>query len=319
MTATATPNEPKLRPVEMHLLRPNEPGTARVVSNEICTASKKSAGYVRHVEVDVTGTPLVGRCAPGQSLGIIPPGEDERGRPHRVRLYSLATPTAGSDGEGAVYGITVKRTIDEHWENHTLFLGVASNYLCDLQEGDEVTVTGPAGKRFVLPEDVNAHEYLFFATGTGIAPYRGMLLELLARGCERAITLIMGAPYRTDLIYDDFFREMAQTHEQFTYLPAISRERHADAGGPYVQDVLVQERDRLMPQLESDQNLIYVCGIAGMELGIFRALARTLDGASLEQYLRIDPEARSSIDAWDRRVIHKGVDPTRRVMLEVYA
>ena len=46
-----------------------------------------------------------------------------------------------------------RRTIDEHWETHRLFLGVASNYLCDLKEGDKVTVTGPNGKRFVLPAD----------------------------------------------------------------------------------------------------------------------------------------------------------------------
>ena len=87
----------------------------------------------------------------------------------------------------------------------------------------------------------------------------------------------------------------------------------------YVQDLFDHERERLAPQLASERNLIYVCGIAGMELGIFQRLARTLEGDTLEQYLRIEPEAMNAIDSWDRRMIHKQVAPTRRVMLEVYA
>ena len=101
-----------------------------------------------------------------------------------VRLYSLASPTRGEIDEGGVrrphlVSTTVKRTIDEHHDTHKLFLGVASNYLCDLHVGDEVKLTGPAGKRFLIPSRPGEHDYLFFATGTGIAPFRGMLIDLL--------------------------------------------------------------------------------------------------------------------------------------------
>lgn len=319
MTAPKVIGEPVLNEVKMHLLRPTEPGIGVIVRNERCTASKKSAGYVRHIEVDVSRTPLVGQCWPGQSIGVIPDGVDEHGKLHKVRLYSLASPLAGSDGQGRIYAITVKRTIDENWESHGLFLGVASNYLCDRKPGDEIRITGPAGKRFVLPADVNAHDYLFIATGTGIAPYRGMLLDLVNAGCTSRITLIMGSPYSTDLIYHDFFLGLAEQHRNFTYLTAISREKIDGHQGIYVQDRLRINRDQLLPQLVSERNLIYICGLAGMELGIFQQLAFILQGDALDQYLHVDPAALSDIRRWDRRMIHKEVRPTRRIMMEVYA
>ncbi len=319
MTQAPPVNDPTLQEVDMHLIRPNEPGTGVIVSNEICTASRKAAGYVRHIEIDVSGTPLEGKCRPGQSIGIVPPGVDEKGRPHKVRLYSLASPSGGSDGSGKIYAVTVKRTIDEHWETNKLFLGVASNHLCDCQSGDEVLVTGPAGKRFVLPADPGAHDYVFFATGTGIAPYRGMVEEILATESQSRIALVMGAPYGTDLLYHDYFTEAQERDKRFTYLTAISREERDGHGRMYVQDALHAHRETLGPMLQNERTLLYICGIAGMELGIFQKLATQLSHSALSQYLDVEEEAMASIESWDRRMIHRQVKPTKRVMLEVYA
>ncbi|MEL7473745.1 MAG: hypothetical protein AAGK04_10550, partial [Planctomycetota bacterium] len=63
---------PELPEVSMNLLTPREPGVGVVVRNEICTA-RKAAGFVRHVEIDVSGTPLAGAFRSGQSFGVIPP------------------------------------------------------------------------------------------------------------------------------------------------------------------------------------------------------------------------------------------------------
>jgi len=94
----------------------------------------------------------------------------------------------------------------------------------------------------------------------------------------------------------------------------------------YVQDRLRAERERLDSMLRSSRTLVYICGVAGMELGIFEQLARQLDGASLEQYLGVDPEALALLRmgpegkaVWQRSMIHKQVRPTRRMFLEVYA
>lgn len=310
---------PTLAPVQQHLVSPAAPVVAKVVSSRICTAARKAAGFVRHVEIDVSGTPLEGAWRAGQSFGVVPPGTDDKGRPHKLRLYSIASATKGETGDATVLATTVKRTIDEDWDSHKLFLGVCSNYLCDLQEGDELLVTGPVGKRFVLPEDPHAHDYVFFATGTGIAPFRGMLGDLESSNYHGHASLVMGTPYRTDLLYDPELRTMEAQNDWFRYRTAISRETTENQHRPmYVQDRLEADAKELIEVLSTDRALIYVCGIAGMELGILRSLWTMLPPTVRTQYLNISPDVPADPAQWDRKMIPRLIKPTKRVMLEVY-
>jgi ferredoxin--NADP+ reductase len=310
---------PELVPAKMHLASPAAPVTGKVVRNERCTASKKAAGFVRHIEFDVSGTPLAGSFVSGQSFGVLPPGVDANGKAHKLRLYSLASPTIGEDGKGCVVATTVKRLIDEHWESSKLYLGVASNYLCDLKAGDTVQLTGPSGKRFVLPQRPAEHDYVFFATGTGVAPFRGMVLDLLRTAPTAKIALVMGSPYASDLVYHDQMTDLASKHSNFQYITAISREKQAD-GKPamYVHERLTHSRERLEPLLASERGLIYICGIAGMELGVLQQLAGVLPASDRERYVEGDAETMANPKAWTRQMLHKQVKPTRRVFMEVY-
>ena len=309
---------PALHDVKMHLHTPAEPADAVCVINERCT-QKKAAHFVRHIAFDVSGSQLEGNFVAGQSFGVLPPGLDTHGKPHKLRLYSIASPTRGEDGQGKIVATTVKRTIDEHHDTGRVFLGVASNYLCDLKPGDKVRLTGPSGKRFVLPVSPHDHSYLFFATGTGIAPFRGMLLDLFAAGVRSPIVLVMGATYASDLLYHQDLLNFARERPNFTYITAISRERQADGHGPlYVQDRLGTNRDALLPILQDPRGLLYICGLAGMELGIFQQMATLLSDAHLEPYLRVEADVRSDVSTWKRSMLHKQVSPTRRVFIEVY-
>jgi len=319
------PGTPVMPDVVQNRATPGDPAIGRVVATRVCTASKKAAGIVRHVEIDVSGTPLAGTFRSGQSFGVLPPGENERGKPHKLRLYSIASPTRGEDGSGSVLATTVKRLIDEDWESHRLFTGVASNYLCDLSEGDEVRVTGPAGKRFVLPEDPSSHDYVFFATGTGIAPFRGMLGDLAASGVSSRAALVMGAPYATDLLYDAEMRELEAEHDWFTYLPTVSRHGPTPGAGggwgpSYVDGRVSPDApggEQLIELLAGERTLVYVCGIAGMELGVFQAMARELASEALSGYLTVADDAGEPSD-WTRRMIPRQLRPTKRTFLEVY-
>jgi ferredoxin--NADP+ reductase len=314
-----TPGLPEMPEVRQHLVSPAEPVEARVVATRICTAARKAAGFVRHIDIDVSGTPLEGAWRAGQSFGVVPPGVDEKGRPHKLRLYSIAAPTGGETGDGTVLSTTVKRTIEEHWEHHGLFLGVCSNYLCDLREGDTVRLTGPAGKRFLLPADHGRHDYLFIATGTGIAPFRGMLMDLARSGYRGRATLVMGTPYRTDLLYDAELRELERSHEWFTYRTAISREITEDQPRPmYVQDRVEADAGAMRALLGSDRTLVYICGIAGMELGVLRSLWTMLPPEHRAAYLGIADDVPADPALWDRRMIPRQIKPTRRVFMEVY-
>merc|ERR1711904_470898 len=61
-----------------------------------------------------------------------------------------------------------------HFPDNKVYRGVCSNYICDLKEGDEVTITGPVGTEMLLPQDPSAN-IIMLATGTGIAPMRSYL------------------------------------------------------------------------------------------------------------------------------------------------
>jgi ferredoxin--NADP+ reductase len=199
-------------------------------------------------------------------------------------------------------------------------VGVCSNYVCDLKPGDTVLVTGPAGKRFVLPKQPDRHDYLMLATGTGIAPFRGMVLDLLEGPdgpVKGEVHLVMGAPYRTDLLYDDVFRELAERHSNFHYHTVISREVMAD-GRPqgYIHHYLDREVFLHEDLLRRDRTLMYVCGLAGMQTGVFQTMARLGVG---EQYLKVKDELADVPPAdWTSEQIKRYVRPTHRCMLEVY-
>ena len=74
----------------------------------------------------------------------------------------------------------------------------------------------------------------------------------------------------------------------------------------------------LGPLLETDRGLVYICGIAGMELGVMQKLSGILSPEALDQYVGLDDNVRDTVASWDRKMIHKQVRPTRKMFLEVY-
>lgn len=330
-------NDPLLPEAKMHVVLPGAPVVAHIASSDSCIRGK-SASFVRHIGIDLAGTPLEGTFLAGQSFGVVVPGVDSKGRPHKVRLYSIASPSYGEDGFGRIISTTCKRTIEEipdendpmRSDGHPLILGVCSNWLCDQSVGSEIFVSGPNGKRFVLPVNHSDHDYIFMATGTGIAPFRGMIHELLvgppagspahakwSGPCQSKIHLVMGAPYRTDLLYDSWLRDLASTHPNFTYHTVISREPLQQPGhGPHTHHYVDARLDYFRPLLESNRTLIYACGLAGMQVGIFKALAIAGLGG---QYLTVHEEiAAIAPSEWTTEQIKRRVRPTHRCMLEVY-
>ena len=306
--------EIKLPEVELNIYTPKDPVEVPIVENRICS-KEASPNFVRHVTFDISGTELEGRVQVGQSIGILPPGENDKGRPYKLRLYSVSSPTSGEQGDSKLISTTVKRTIEE-LENNKLYLGVCSNYLADLKPGDTVNMTGPSGRRFLLPENANDFNYIFFATGTGIAPYRGMIMELMEGGIENEVLLVFGCPYRTDLLYPDYFEPLDKARENFHYLPYISREdRRANGSKRYVQTCLEDDSDITDPILEKENTLLYICGLKGMESGIYRTLANK----GFKEYLDIrEPAIEKKPDEWDDNDLKRYVKPSARTFVEVY-
>lgn len=318
--------EPTFLKPETNLVSPLEPIEVKIASNESCMRGK-SASFVHHIEFDLSGTPLEGVFRPGQSIGVTPPGLDAQGRPEGARLYSISSPSFGEDGAGRIVTTTCKRLVDEFSDEMGteqpstlgLHLGVCSNYLCSRKAGDTVLISGPSGKKFCLPEAVDQHDYVFVATGTGIAPYRGMLKDLLygpEGPIQRQIHLVMGVPYTSDLLYDDFLKTVAREHTNFHYHTVISRELDTD-GQPqgYVHDYLARIPSVGQDALSKPETLLYLCGLKGMQVGVYQHLAAN---GLADGYIRVpknladtDPKMWTALEA-------RRVRPKSRCLVEVY-
>lgn len=210
---------------------------------------------VRHIILDPGALPFP--VLEGQSVGIIPPGQDAEGNAHLPRLYSVSSPR---DGERPGYhniSLTVKREDG----------GLASNYLCDLEQGSEVEVTGPFGSTFLMPNDPNAR-LLLICTGTGSAPMRAFTMQRQRGGATGGMTMFFGARTPQSLPYFGPLKKIPEKilrqHLVFSRLP--------DADKEYVQDRIEAEQDEVAEMLGDDRTHIYICGLRGMEEGVELAM-----------------------------------------------
>jgi len=219
----------------------------------------------------------------GQSLSVIPPGVAANGKPHKPRLYSIASTRYGDLLDGRTVSLCVRRA--EYYDPVTGIAdpakaGVCSGFLCDVTSGTKVSVAGPVGKTMVLPQDPTK-DIIMVATGTGIAPFRSFLHRLYmehtpARQLFQGNSwLILGVPTTGSLLYKPEFDAMQATNQgkqSLTIDYAISREMtNQDGGKLYVQDVLKQKSEELFEKLE-DGAVIYFCGLKGMMPGILGCL-----------------------------------------------
>ncbi|WP_394781801.1 benzoyl-CoA 2,3-epoxidase subunit BoxA [Undibacterium sp.] len=243
------------------------PITATVAGNFRLTAEDADSD-VHHIVLDFGNQffPIL----EGQSIGVIPPGTDAGGKPHYMRMYSVASPR---DGEREGYNnlsLTVKRVVEDHEGKPAL--GVASNYLCDLQKGDTVNLAGPFGTSYLMPNHANAN-LLMICTGTGSAPMRAMterrrrLLKTQAKEQSGKLLLFFGARKSEELPYFGPLRklpaEFIDMHLAFSRVP--------DQPRAYVQDKMRHAGQAVSELLDGD-TYVYICGLKGMETGVMEAL-----------------------------------------------
>jgi ferredoxin-NADP reductase len=134
--------------------------------------------------------------------------------------------------------------------------GHATNWFWKLNEGDVLTLTVPYGG-FVMKEPLD-YDFVFIATGTGLAPLRSMIKTLLREGCRRTMLLLFGVRYENEVLYSDEFRELEKNHPNFKFIPTISRPKDWKGEVGYVQDKL----KKYVTDPQGKQ--IYVCGLIPM-------------------------------------------------------
>ena len=241
----------------VHPYRRDRPAIATVQGNFRITGAATTSD-IRHIVLSFGST--VFPVLEGQSVGIVPPGLQSDGKPHDIRLYSIASARDGEKRNANNVGLTIKR-VDG---------GLGSNYVCDLKVGDTVNVTGPFGATFLMPNDANAN-VLMICTGTGSAPFRAFTerRRRAAPGAPGKLVMFMGARTPEELPYFGPLQKvpasLLEKHLVFSRITGAPKE--------YVQDRMRIEGACVADLLRSTDTHIYICGLKGMETGVEEALA----------------------------------------------
>ena len=241
--------------------------TAKVVGNVRVTEVGREYD-THHIMLDFGVMPFP--VLEGQSIGIIPPGSDDKGKPHHARQYSIASPRNGERPGYNNISLTIKRVLEDHHGKPVR--GVASNYMCDLEVGDEVRVIGPFGNSFLMPNHPRSN-IVMICTGTGSAPMRAMTewrrrLRQSGKFEGGKLMLFFGARTREELPYFGPLQNLPHDFIDINF--AFSR--IPDQPKRYVQDVM-RERGADLAELIDDPNTyFYVCGLRDMEEGVVLAL-----------------------------------------------
>ncbi|EAR18038.1 phycobilisome linker polypeptide [Synechococcus sp. W2B2] len=297
-TVTETPSKPAHKAVPVNLYKPKSPFIGTVTEN-YSLLKEGAIGRVQHITFDLSGGDPHLAYVEGQSIGIIPEGEDAKGKPHKLRLYSIASTRHGDNLADNTVSLCV-RQLEYKNDAGEEIKGVCSTYLCDIEPGTKVKITGPVGKEMLLPDDEEAN-VIMLATGTGIAPMRTYLRRMFEPS-EREKNgwtfrgkawLFMGAPKTPNLLYDEDFEHYEREYpDNFRYTKAISREQQNSKGGRmYIQDRVLEYADEIFAMIENPKTHVYMCGLRGMEPGIDEAMsaaaaAKGLDWSELRPQLK---------------------------------
>lgn len=144
------------------------------------------------------------------------------------------------------YDLTIKRAQG----------GFVSNYLLDrVSVGQRLSSSGPMGTFHHNPL-FHGDDLVFLAGGSGSAPARSILLNILERGLPQRFHLIYVNSHVDDVIYADELRELAAQHENFTLSEVISRPPEGYTGrSGRLNRAMLQE---LLGEI--GDKMFYICG-----------------------------------------------------------
>jgi len=278
----------KVIPTPGTVYKPSDPFLAQVIENTRLTP-KDSADDIHNIVLDLSRSEIA--YLEGQSVGILPPGVDEDGKKHRVRLYSIASSRVGDDGTSKTVTLCVKRVVFTDEATGQEVRGVASNHICDAKVGEDLALTGPTGRKFLLPQDDQVN-LIMVAVGTGIAPFRAFIKYIFhERGSWGGkISLFFGAKTGFETLYmNQENNDIGQyyTKETFQAFQALSRQEKTSTGERvYVQHKIAEQRESLWPGLKAGKSVVYLCGLKGMEAGVDKVFGSWAeqDGMDWEAY-----------------------------------
>lgn len=147
--------------------------------------------------------------APGQFVQLDLPIESKI----KTRSYSIASAPEGTN--------TIELVISLNEQ------GLGTPYLFNqVKVGSTLPLSQPAGK-FMKPPVDSSLDICLVCTGTGIAPFRSFLRDLIHKNTpHKNIHLIFGTRYERDILYREEMEALSQSLPGFTFTSVLSREEN---------------------------------------------------------------------------------------------
>lgn len=168
----------------------------------------------------------------------------------RWRSYSIANAPDTEGGDRVLEFCIVQA------ENST----GGSQYLCEQATvGTPIRFKGPDGT-FTLKEPLDNRDIVLICTGTGVAPFRSMILDVLNRGIPfKSLHLIFGTRYEKDILYRKELEDLAERVSNFKYEIVLSRESEWTGRKGYVHEAYTEGYSEKRPNVD-----FYICGWSNM-------------------------------------------------------
>ncbi|MGI5309797.1 2Fe-2S iron-sulfur cluster-binding protein [Rheinheimera sp. WS51] len=155
--------------------------------------------------------------------------------------------------------------------NPAVLPGIGSNYLGNLKVGEYIDALGPF-EEFYAKSDSDKTMVLVGA-GSGMAPLKSLIEEQLFLQSHNSIDKTIAKPAReihffygarneNDIVYVDYFYELAKQYPHFYYYPVLSRPDKDWLGATgYAQHVLALNWQNIVAQGDPE---FYLCGPKGL-------------------------------------------------------
>ena len=126
-------------------------------------------------------------------------------------------------GKRRAFSIASSPSQEEFIELHVRFVeggGFTGHVFDGMQPGEILRLEGPLGMFFVRLG--SPRPILMMGGGTGFAPLKAMIEDLLHAGDDRPITLYWGVRTEKDLYAKGLIEEFAEQHPDFRFVPVLS-------------------------------------------------------------------------------------------------
>jgi CDP-4-dehydro-6-deoxyglucose reductase len=133
------------------------------------------------------------------------------------------------DGKRRGFSLANAPTHDQFLELHIRHVPggqFTSHVFNEMKEKALLRIEGPLGSFYIRE---SARPLILIGGGTGFAPLKGMLEQMMEQGLDKPVHLYWGVRSKADLYMDSLVRGWVERHPQLSYVPVLSEPQPEDA------------------------------------------------------------------------------------------